>query len=590
MPLVSDVNVAGSDVSLTNSRFAGETAARKRLEQAGSFMRIRTKIVLVVLPIVVAAIAVTGVAAFFSATTGITRIAAQHLDFKAEELERYARNQWLILEDNDLADQDAFVEATRLGIETYASGLLRSETESVVAFDADGEPVMSTPEIDIRESEQEAAAELVSERESSLVTVELEGTERVGRGFWFEPFNVYYLVTEARDTFYGEVNRIAVQTLGLLAAAIMLAVFFLVVFSRKLTGPLTRVASAMQQIIRTSDLDERVPVEYGDETGELAHTFNLMSAELDKAYTQIKNYAFQAVLAQKRESRIRNIFQKYVPQELIDQFYQNPESMLVGENRRLAVLFSDIRKFTTISEQLAPDDLVNSLNHYFSSMVDTIMNRDGVIDKYIGDAIMAFFGAPVSHGDNDVVNSIYAAVEMSEAADLFNKQQRAAGKPEFRIGIGLNYGEVTVGNIGSDRKMDYTVIGDMVNLASRIEGLTKTYNQRILVAGNMVQYIHGELPWRLVDTVAVKGKSRGVRICTVGRDLTSHEMQMWKRHNQAMKQYYGRDFASALKLFDAVLSEFPDDDLATMMRERCRHYLSNPPSQDWTGIEVMESK
>ena len=553
-------------------------------------MRIRTKIVLVVLPIMIAAIVISGVTAFFSASTGITRIAAQHLDFKAEELERYAQNQWSILEENDLVDDDTFVDATRLGIEGFAEGLLRSQTEEIFAFDESGQLVMTTGDSALQEDERDQISALISDRSRTLADIEIDSTQRVARGFWFEPFEWYYLVTEEQNTFYNEVNRIRDQTAIILAAAVALGVLFLVAFSRKLSGPLTRVATAMRTIIETSDLNERVPVEYGDETGELAQTFNLMSEELDKAYSQVKNYAFQAVLAQKRESRIRNIFQKYVPQELIDQFYHNPESMLVGETRNLAILFSDIRKFTTISEQLEPDDLVNSLNSYFSTMVEIIMDREGIIDKYIGDAIMAFFGAPVSHGESDVVNSVYAALEMSEAVDTFNERQREAGKPEFNVGIGLNYGPVTVGNIGSERKMDYTVIGDMVNLASRIEGLTKVYGQRLLIAGNMIQHIHGELPWRLVDTVAVNGKRDSARICTVARNLSKDEARAWNRHNVGMKQYYSRKFETALKNFETILASDPQDTLAAMMVRRCRHYIDNPPGSDWTGVEAMETK
>ncbi len=314
-----------------------------------------------------------------------------------------------------------------------------------------------------------------------------------------------------------------------------------------------------------------------------------MTGELDKAYRQIKNYAFQAVLAQKRESRIRNIFQKYVPQELIDRFYENPESMLVGENRRLSILFSDIRSFTSISEAMQPEDLVNSLNQYFSVMVDIIMNRGGIIDKYIGDAIMAFFGAPVRH-DDDGIQSVYAGIEMAEGLERFNEQQRANGKPEFQIGVGLNYGEVTVGNIGTDKKMDYTVIGDMVNLASRMEGLTKMYGQPVLLAESLFEFVDGVLPWRLVDAVAVKGKKQGVRIYTVAKDLTEPDQAFWNRHNAAMEAYYRRDFAGARAQFDELLIERADDTLVAMMKGRCERYEVEPPSADWDGVEIMESK
>ena len=214
--------------------------------------------------------------------------------------------------------------------------------------------------------------------------------------------------------------------------------------------------------------------------GNTLHTFNLMIDELQRAYDQIKSYAFDAVLAQKKEQGIRNIFQKYVPQDLITQFFENPEQMLVGNNRRLAVLFSDIRGFTGISESMRPDELVHSLNRYFSYMVDVIMEQRGIVDKYIGDAIMAFFGAPVATG-KEPDQAIRAALRMVRALEQFNAEQLENGKPPFRIGIGTASGEVTVGNIGTDRKMDYTVIGDTANLASRLAGLTKYYGVPVLV-------------------------------------------------------------------------------------------------------------
>jgi class 3 adenylate cyclase len=234
---------------------------------------------------------------------------------------------------------------------------------------------------------------------------------------------------------------------------------------------------------------------------------------MDTAYTQIKRYAFEAVVAQKREMKIRNIFQLYVPKDVIDEVFINPEKMLVGNNRDVAILFADIRSFTTISERMAPDALVNSLNRYFSSMVDIIVARDGMVDKYIGDAIMAVFGAPVSHG-NDGYDSVVAGLEMTAALELFNKEQLRLGAPEFRIGVGINYGIVTVGNIGCDKKMNYTVIGDTVNLASRLEGLTKKYHQPILFSEPVYDQIAGRLLCRVVDKVAVKGKTQGANILT----------------------------------------------------------------------------
>ena len=278
-----------------------------------------------------------------------------------------------------------------------------------------------------------------------------------------------------------------------------------------------------------------------------------------------------------------------MPQELIDRFYENPESMLVGENRVLAVLFSDIRSFTSISETMSPDDLVQSLNHYFSVMVDIIMNRNGIIDKYIGDAIMAFFGAPIKR-DDDAYQSVMAGLEMCRNLEDFNSKQRAAGRPEFQIGVGINYGVVTVGNIGTEKKMDYTVIGDMVNLASRLEGLTKQYGEPLLISQSLAQRVEGKLPTRLIDTVAVKGKTAGARIYTAAIDLAEREQTAWSLHNEALDRYYQRDFAGAESALGEVLRLLPDDIAAKRILERAQRYKKTPPPQEWSGVEVMESK
>jgi class 3 adenylate cyclase len=346
-----------------------------------------------------------------------------------------------------------------------------------------------------------------------------------------------------------------------------------------------------------------VEVEYQDETGNLAYTFNQMIGELDNAYGQIKRYAFDAVLAGKKEERIRQIFQKYVPKDVIERFFASPEKMLVGENRKLSILFSDIRSFTTISEGMAPNDLVNSLNRYFSGQVDIIYNRKGVVDKYIGDAIMAFWGAPEKH-DDDALQSVLAGLDMIEALSSFNANQRKLNKPEFYIGIGINFGEVTVGNIGSERKMDYTVIGDSVNLASRMEGLTKTYRAELLIT----EYVYTEvqkilkaasaqgtqnvpkLYFRLLDTVAVKGKTKGVKIYTVKRALSQAEAAAWPVHNQGMELYYRRSFRDAAEKFREVYRVLAKDAAAESLYRRCADYLNNPPPEGWDGVEVMKTK
>lgn len=552
-------------------------------------MSIRLKIVLIVLPLIITTLLLTGASSFFSATNAITGIAKEFLGFKAAEFQKYAESQWLLLVENNMTERPSMVAATQAAIESYAESIVRSATEVIFALDGQLEVAMQTAELTVEEGEREALQQIVESRTTDLITPRISGVERVAKGFYFEPFDWYILVSEQRDTFYSQINQITQRTGIILVLAIILGGIMILVFAGYLTNPLTRVAQAMEKIISTNDLSNRVQVEYNDETGKLAHTFNMMVGALETAYNQIKRFAFKAALAQKREHKIRNIFQKYVPADVIDEFFTNPEKMLIGENRVISILFSDIRSFTSISEKMMPDDLVNSLNRYFTVMVDIIMARHGIVDKYIGDAIMAFFGAPVRHKD-DALQSVLAGIEMSEALGQFNAQQRELGKPEFRIGVGINYGVVTVGNIGTEKKMDYTIIGDMVNLASRMEGLTKKYHQPLLISESLHQKVKDEVDCRLIDTVAVKGKTKGVRIYTVKKRLSEEEKKAWTLHNTAMESYYRRDFDEAIGYFQNVQKIFPDDYASQLIIDRCRQFKVTPPPENWDGVEIMTEK
>jgi len=549
---------------------------------------LRLKILLIVLPILIVSMVLAGTSSYFTATNGISRVTTELLSFKAAELEKYVQSQWNLLVENGLTQRPDMVSATQAGILTFAQSLQRSSTEVVLALDQTGSVTLKTANLSLMAGEGSVLVSRARARSADLA-VTVGGVDRVARGFPFEPFHWVFLVTEEKKSFYSDVDRITRETAIILALSVLVAVVLLMVFVRFISRPLEGLVQAMRAIITSGDLSQKVAVEYPDEIGHVSHTFNLMIGELDRAYSQIKKFAFEAVLAQKKETRIRNIFQKYVPQELIDRFFQNPESMLVGENRNLAILFSDIRSFTTISESMAPDDLVNSLNRYFTIMVDIIMAKNGIIDKYIGDAIMAFFGAPVKH-DNDALSSLESAFEMSDALHEFNAQQATLGKPPFKIGIGINYGEVTVGNIGSEKKMDYTVIGDSVNLASRLEGLTKPYHAEIVFAEFLWVEVKDAYPWRLLDAVAVKGKTKGVRIFTAKAKLSPAETLAWPLHNEGMELYFDRRFEDAAGRFEQALVHLPGDWSATTLLERCLEYQKDPPPADWDGVEVMKTK
>ncbi|MDR1586175.1 MAG: HAMP domain-containing protein [Treponema sp.] len=596
-------------------------------------MKIRVKIFLVVLPLIIVTLCLAETTSYFQAVNGVTRLARELLGFKLTELEKYADNQWSLLVENNYAGRPDMAEAAKKAVEIYARSIIMSGSEVIFALDDMGNVVMSSSPIDVRDDERASLLSLVKAENPGLQDVLIGGEKRVFRCFFFTPFQWYIIISEKSDVFYQDANRIAFQTLITLGIALTVTVILLVIFTAHLTNPLGRIVKTMNGIIDSADLSARVEVEYQDETGRLAHTFNQMLAALDKAYVQIKRYAFDAVLAGKKEERIRQIFQKYVPKDVIERFFASPEKMLVGDNRSLSILFSDIRSFTTISEGMAPDDLVNSLNRYFSGQVEIIYRRRGIVDKYIGDAIMAFWGAPEKH-DDDALQSVLSGLDMLDALDGFNENQRRLGKPEFHIGVGINFGEVTVGNIGSERKMDYTVIGDMVNLASRMEGLTKTYHSELLISETLYAELRktqraapdaehvspdaarvspnepvstpapagsgaasspadGEaarLRFRLLDTVAVKGKTRGVKIYTVKRALSPAEAKAWPIHNEGMALYYRRSFREGAEKFREVLSLLPGDFNADNLYKRCTDYAASPPPAGWDGVEVMKTK
>ncbi|HUX21903.1 MAG TPA: adenylate/guanylate cyclase domain-containing protein, partial [Spirochaetia bacterium] len=511
-------------------------------------MKIRSKIIWIVLPLLIAALLITGIISSESARAGITRVAVAALGFKAQELNKYMESQWNLLVQNKLADSKEYIQTAQNAVSSYADTIIRGKTELIFAVNDKGALTMSSKELKLDDADRQELLKLFNANQIGWVDISVGGIERVGQTFYFQPFGWFVFVTDEKSAFYQEVTNITYQSIAILTISCIISLILLMLFSSYLTRPLTRVVGAMQGIIRDNDMTSRVAVEYKDEIGELANTFNIMIGELEKAYRQIKEFALQAVIAQKNERKIRNIFQKYVPKDVIDNFFTNPEGMLVGDNRVLAVLFSDIRSFTTISEGFMPDELVVALNKYFSLMVDVIMSRGGIVDKYIGDAIMAFFGAPVHHED-DALQAVLAGLGMQEALKDFNREQRAVGRPEFRIGLGINYGVVTVGNIGSEKKMDYTVIGDMVNLASRLEGLTKKYKQEIIFSTSVYRKVKTKLHCRLVDKVVVKGKTQGEKIFTAKMSLSEAESKAWKLHHDALKHYYKLEFEQAVTLF-----------------------------------------
>ena len=291
------------------------------------------------------------------------------------------------------------------------------------------------------------------------------------------------------------------------------------------------------------------------------------------------------------EKRVRSTMSRYVPTRVVDQLLESGEDALGGVYQTATVLFSDIRSFTTISEQIGARATVTMLNEYFSDMVDLIDQHDGILDKYIGDAIMAVFGAPFT-GEQDAENAVLTAWDMFDALDKLNLDRFARGDAAIKIGLGLNTGDVVVGNIGSNRRMDYTVIGDAVNLAARLEGATKKYDASFLIS----EFTWACLPavlqagFRMVDLIQVKGKLEPVSIYEgMGRNIDAFPFaDQW---SDALVAYRSQDWTTARQLFvDIQKSRNNPDPVITLYLERIGVFENNAPSADWDGVWVMETK
>lgn len=263
---------------------------------------------------------------------------------------------------------------------------------------------------------------------------------------------------------------------------------------------------------------------------------------------------------------------------------------LGGKEAEAAILFSDIRSFTSLCESLSAPALVALLNEYFTFMADVIRGNRGIIDKYIGDAIMALFGVPNANG-HTADDAVAAAVGMIQALDLFNDDRRKAGDVSFQIGIGVATGPVIAGTLGSPERMNYTVIGDAVNLASRIEGLTKMYGAEILVCGSTSEAMTAPILRRRVDVVKVKGQEASTTLvqvlnrATPGPDLD----RALAAYAEALETYEAGRFAEAEKAFAEVARLDHADATAALMRDRCRLLRVRQP-EDWDGVWKLDSK
>ncbi len=301
---------------------------------------------------------------------------------------------------------------------------------------------------------------------------------------------------------------------------------------------------------------------------------------------------YRYVTEEREKKKIRGAFQYYLTASVINEMLKDPTKLkLGGDKKDLSVLFSDIRGFTTISEKLTPEELVHLLNEYLTAMTDIVFKYDGMLDKYMGDAIMAVFGAPLDQPDH-AKRACLTALDMLSELHRLQKKWQDEGKPVLNIGVGINSGDMVVGNMGSEMRFDYTVMGDMVNLGSRLEGINKEYGSNIIFSEFTYNAVKDSMCCRELDMVRVKGKKLPVKIYELLGE--KKDESKWKEFISTFEQglvlYRASQWDEAIATFQKVLAIRPEDGASLMYIERSKNLKENPPPAPWDGVFTMTRK
>jgi adenylate cyclase len=307
-------------------------------------------------------------------------------------------------------------------------------------------------------------------------------------------------------------------------------------------------------------------------------------------YTSLTVYHY---LTEERErKKIRGAFSYYVSSSVVNEMLKDPNKLkLGGDKKEISVLFSDIRSFTSISEGMTPEGLVHLLNEYLTVMTDIVFKYEGTLDKYIGDALMAFYGAPLDQPDHPY-RACASALDMMDGLEKLNEKWIREGKQPLDIGIGINTGPMMVGNMGSEQRFDYTVMGDAVNLGSRLEGANKSYKTHILISETTYERVKEEFVCMELDSVRVKGKKLPVGIFELvsRKELPARDMEAIARFHEGIRLYKEQKWDRAIETFEAVDAMDQTLYAARLYIQRCNELKADPPGPGWDGVYTMTTK
>jgi adenylate cyclase len=354
-------------------------------------------------------------------------------------------------------------------------------------------------------------------------------------------------------------------------------------------GPNSWVIHSLDKVLRTGRTDNTVDSDLVLD-GRRAVSVNMTAVPLQDVHDDpLGSMLIMEDIT--REKRLRNTMSRYMSKAVMDELLEGGDAVLGGTNREVSVLFSDIRGFTALSERLGPRETVAMLNDYFTDMVDIVFAHNGILDKYIGDMIMAVFGS-VRTSLNDAENAVTVGSRMMMALRELNRRRTPAGHEPIAIGIGISTGSVVAGSIGSPKRLEYTVIGDRVNLAERLQNANKYYGSDVLVCETTVARLGKPMRLRELDLIRVRGRQAPVSISEV---LEHHTEQSFPRMDEvlftfaeAVGHYRNRSWPRAEALFRQALAACPGDRPSQIYLERCAIYRDNPPPEDWDGVWTLQ--
>jgi adenylate cyclase len=378
----------------------------------------------------------------------------------------------------------------------------------------------------------------------------------------------YLLIAVPVDDFLGEMKQARFISFLMTSLMLLLSIICSLILSRSLSRPIEIMTNTMKQVNELNFANLVHLTSPIREFQQMSNTLTSMAQGL-KAFLQ------------------------YIPPEVVKELVRNGQNVtLGGQEMNLTLFFSDIQGFTQIAEETAPIELMADLSHYFDQMVKVIVNYQGTVDKYIGDSVMAFWGAPQYIADHAKL-ACQAALDCQKEIAHLNAQRIAEGKAIFYTRIGLHTGMTIVGNIGSSDRFNYTVIGDSVNIASRLEGLNKIYHSSIIVGHATYRQVYQFFVFRPLDFIIVKGKNEGIKIYQLLAEKDQCDeitLDLVAKATVAFKYYLNKDFELAIQSYEQILQYHPDDKPAQVMIERCQKLIATPPDENWTGATRIFEK